>query len=108
MSYFNSEQLAHMRYLDALPDEATCWCGWAHIDECARGTGPCTIRDRAPIAPFTFADRRLVQCPDVHCRNYPDRPGEIIRVHNVACRRDHAVEGARNLADAYRPEGVRG
>lgn len=100
---FNSEQRAFMRYLDGLPDDRTCWCGWAHVDECRRGTGPCTIRDKPPIA-ATLADRRLVQCPDEHCRNYPDRPGDLILVHNVACRRDHAVEAARNLAAAYRPE----
>ena len=100
----NPEQRAFMRYLDSLPDERTCWCGWAHIDECSRGQGPCARAGQPPIAPATLADRRLVQCPDEHCRNYPDRPGRLILAHNVACRRDHGEAGARNLAAAYRPD----
>ena len=98
---FNAEQRDWMRMLAAMRLEDVCWCGWESVDTCARGCGPCG--GEAPIAPATLADRLLVQC---ECGVYPARPGMVIAVHRMNCRRDHATESARNLADAYRPEGV--
>ena len=103
--FFNADQLDYMDSLARQPDADICWCGWYTTRECHAGWGPCSIGARGPIL-ATLADRRPVQCPDARCRNYPDRPGETIRTHNAACRRDHGEAGARNLADAYRPEGL--
>jgi len=34
MSYFNDEQLGHLRFLDSLKPEEKCDCGWSKRGEC--------------------------------------------------------------------------
>lgn len=37
MSYFNSEQEDHMKFLAETPNEEECWCGWNLLGYCFGG-----------------------------------------------------------------------
>jgi hypothetical protein len=68
---FNEYQVAEARYLNSLPPEKKCWCGWYRFGECPK----CNPA-------YTEADRLRVTCPD--CGNYPRVPGEKM-VHCYGC-----------------------
>lgn len=67
----NEHQMAEVRYLNSLPPESKCWCGWYRVGECPK----CNPTD-------TEADRALVTCPD--CGNHPRAPGEKL-IHRYGC-----------------------
>lgn len=34
MGYLNDEQQSHVAYLNSLPLDQLCWCGWNHVRYC--------------------------------------------------------------------------
>jgi hypothetical protein len=74
MSMFNSDQSAHMEYLESIPPENRCWCGWYKLgkcDKCAPGK--------------TLADKLAAQCEI--CGAAPGSRGEFATVHRTGCAR---------------------
>lgn len=72
MSLFNADQIRHMEYLNSLPLEDKCWCGWFKLGECA--TCP---PDR------TAADKLAVSCPG--CGGSPGPGGIRLIIHRAWC-----------------------
>jgi hypothetical protein len=76
-SHFNEEQQAEMNWLNSLPDEKKCWCGWYEVGNCYNG---CDSK-------YTEADRKKVTC---FCGNYPYKPGGILH-HRYGCKNSDRV-----------------
>lgn len=51
MSYFNSDQQGHMRYLATLTTEEKCLCGWERLGHCLK---PSCVKHQ---------EERKEQCP---------------------------------------------
>ena len=86
MSYFNSEQLAHMDALDRMPPETKCWCGWDRLGECWNCNRDCPGK--------TAADKMAAWCPE--CRNAPSPDGAQPIIHRYGCSR--GLSGDRKAA----------
>ena len=74
MSYFNSEQEAHMRSLEATPPEKRCWCGWYLLGGCPQCK---TSR--------SCADKLLERCDCCHNDGGPERRPII---HRIGCKKE--------------------
>ena len=64
-----------MKYLDSLPAETKCWCGWYKLGECSNDCPE----------DLTCADKIKLRCKV--CGNSPHRPGHKL-IHLINCSED--------------------
>ena len=71
MSYFNSEQVDHMRSLSKISPDKLCYCGWYELGDCPH------CGDK-----LTAFDKMKLRCPE--CGNSPSY-GESNTTHIKGC-----------------------
>jgi len=87
---FNSEQMDHMRALDAIPPERKCWCGWF-------GKGQC----HTCPPDKSSADKLAARC--IKCGADPGARNLFPTTHRRGCPRDGLPHREPTATDPQRP-----
>lgn len=69
----NQDQCDYIDFLNSLPDEERCWCGWGEHGHC---TNCKSVK--------TFADRNELRCKS--CGNSPINENDSHITHRIGCR----------------------